>query len=209
MAKVTHQIGVKLLPLGELILYSLLIPDTSSFIHETSPLPLLGLLLPYFPPYPWTFGNGQTRIRRQVGRCRRCTSPPRTVYYPRKRSGAGWMRSILWQMGQSPPPSDILIRGRLNGMSDQAAFDRALAVAQLVLGPLHRAYLASLPIPSADFNLQFPVPPPLAAGLITPLPPSLTGDARSVDLDHVSRKGIQAIDALEVLLGTGWTLGAR
>ncbi len=52
MAKVTHQIGVKLLPLGELILYSLLIPDTSSFIHETSPLPLLGLLLPYFPPYP-------------------------------------------------------------------------------------------------------------------------------------------------------------
>lgn len=49
----------------------------------------------------------------------------------------------------------------------------------------------------------------LSAGLTTPLPASLTGDARSVDKEDILDKGVEALDALETLLGTSdWALGA-
>jgi metaxin len=49
----------------------------------------------------------------------------------------------------------------------------------------------------------------LSAGLTTPLPASLTGDARNLDKDDVFDKGAEALDALETLLGTSdWALSA-
>jgi len=49
----------------------------------------------------------------------------------------------------------------------------------------------------------------LSAGLTTPLPASLTGDARNVDHDDILDKGAEALDALETILGTSdWALGA-
>jgi metaxin len=112
-------------------------------------------------------------------------------------------------------------------MPDQAAYDQALAVAQLVLGRLHPAYVrcpdpslktvltisqvASMPKPKqSQLHLLLSTPPALAAGLSTPLPASLTGDERDVDAADLTRKGIEAIDSLQVLLAdrTGWALGA-
>ena len=98
---------------------------------------------------------------------------------------------------------------RLHGMPDQASFDRALAFAQLVLGRLYPAYLAALPDPPADLHLSFPTPPPLAAGLTTPLPESLTGDSRLLNLEDVTRKGREALEALSTILEYDeWALGA-
>jgi metaxin len=49
----------------------------------------------------------------------------------------------------------------------------------------------------------------LLAGLTTPLPASLTGDARSIDKEEVILKGTEALQALETILGSGdWALGA-
>jgi metaxin len=49
----------------------------------------------------------------------------------------------------------------------------------------------------------------LSAGLTTPLPASLTGDARNVDREDILKKGVEALDALESILGSSdWALGA-
>ncbi|WVQ80852.1 hypothetical protein IAT38_002959 [Cryptococcus sp. DSM 104549] len=108
------------------------------------------------------------------------------------------------------------------GLPSQEAYDKGLALAQLILGHLLPAYLASLP-PSASspthsafsanpLHLLFPTPPPLAAGLTTPLPASLTGDARSLDREEVIRKGVEAVRALVGVKGVkgdgDWALGA-
>lgn len=82
-------------------------------------------------------------------------------------------------------------------------------MAQLVLGRLLPAYLISLPARPTGLHLLFPNPPMLLAGLTTPLPASLTGDARNIDRDEVIRNGIEALQALGTILGTGdWALGA-
>ncbi len=94
-------------------------------------------------------------------------------------------------------------------MPDQDAYDRALAVAQLVLGRIYPACLGSLHKPPTDLHLLLPIPPPLTAGLRTPLPPSLTGEGRSIDLDEILVKGLDALEALQVLLEeTDRALGA-
>jgi metaxin len=96
-------------------------------------------------------------------------------------------------------------------MPSQEAYDRALAFAQLVLNHLYPAYLASLPTQSADLHLLFPIPPPLASGFTTPLPAALTGDTREIDTVEVVAKGVDAMDALQVILAENdtWALGAR
>jgi metaxin len=96
-------------------------------------------------------------------------------------------------------------------MPSQEAYDRALSLAQLILTRLYPAYLASIHTPPSDLHLSFPYPPPLAAGLTTPLPAALTGDTRDVDVDEVVAKGVDAVEALEVVVGHGseWALGAR
>lgn len=49
----------------------------------------------------------------------------------------------------------------------------------------------------------------LSAGLTTPLPASMTGDARNVDKEDILDKGSEALDALETLLGNSdWALNA-
>lgn len=102
-----------------------------------------------------------------------------------------------------------LIKSSLQGLPSQEAYDRALAVAQLILGRLLPAYLISLPKRPSGLHLLFPVPPPLAAGLTTPLPASLTGDTRSIDKEEVVHQGVEALDALETILGTSdWALDA-
>ena len=95
------------------------------------------------------------------------------------------------------------------GMPNQLAYDQALPVAQLVLGHLYPAYLAAFPDPPSNLHDLFPIPSPLIVGLITPLPLFLTGKGRAIDLDVVTLRGVQALEALEVLLGgTRWALGA-
>jgi metaxin len=114
---------------------------------------------------------------------------------------------------------------RLQGMPTQEAYDRGIALAQLILGHLLPAYLASLPeTPSpalssisssiststAKLNhLLFPTPPPLAAGLKTPLPAALTGDARTIDRAEVVEKGLDALDAVRLAVREDWALGAK
>lgn len=95
-------------------------------------------------------------------------------------------------------------------MSSQEAYDKGVALAQLILGNLYPAYLASLPERPPKLHLMFPIPPPLIGGLITPLPTAFTGDTRQLDVDEVVSKGVEAIEALEVILadGAGWALGA-
>jgi metaxin len=103
-------------------------------------------------------------------------------------------------------PADEL---RLQGLPSQEAYDKALAIAQLVLGRLLPAYLISLPRRPSNIHLCLPIPPMLSAGLTTPLPASLTGDARNVDKEDILKKGVEALDALETLLGSSdWALGA-
>jgi metaxin len=49
----------------------------------------------------------------------------------------------------------------------------------------------------------------LSAGLTTPLPASLTGDTRNVNKEEVIRRGTEALEALDTILGSGeWALGA-
>lgn len=98
-------------------------------------------------------------------------------------------------------------------MPSQEAYDRALALSHLILGNIYPAYLASTSTPPQDLHLLFPTPPPLTAGLITPLPAALTGDARDLDVDELLAKGVEAIEAVAVILGDigaeGWAMGAR
>lgn len=98
---------------------------------------------------------------------------------------------------------------RLQGLPSQEAYDKALALAQLVLGRLLPAYLISLPAKPTNLHLRFPIPPALAAGLITPLPASLTGDTRNIDKEEIVHQGMEALDALETVLGSSdWALDA-
>jgi metaxin len=92
-------------------------------------------------------------------------------------------------------------KDKFHGLADQSAYDKALAIAQLVLSRLHPAYLPS--------PLAFPHPPPLLAGLTTPLPASLSGDARDMDQVEILRRGVEAINALDEIIGSGWALDAR
>lgn len=96
-------------------------------------------------------------------------------------------------------------------MPSQAAYDKGVALAQLILGSLYPAYLASLPERPPKLHLMFPVPPPLIGGLITPLPTALTGDQRQLDIDEIVSKGVEAIGALDLLIEAeaGWALGAE
>ncbi|WVR03607.1 hypothetical protein IAU60_000599 [Kwoniella sp. DSM 27419] len=96
------------------------------------------------------------------------------------------------------------------GLPSQEAYDKALALSQLVLGDLYPAYLASRSKRSDTFHLLFSRPPPLLAGLTTPLPASLTGDAREVDTDEILRKGVAAVEAIDAILDEEhWALGAK
>ncbi|ORX34777.1 hypothetical protein BD324DRAFT_133351 [Kockovaella imperatae] len=100
----------------------------------------------------------------------------------------------------------------LQGMPDQTTYDKAVAVATLVLDRVYPAFLASQPKPSSvsSFHLHFPFAPPLASGLVTPLPSSLTGDVRQVDIVSVIANGASALNALdEILSADQWALGAR
>lgn len=100
----------------------------------------------------------------------------------------------------------------LHGMPTQAAYDNALATAQLVLVRLFPAFNVSRPGASSDVALMIPGPPPLSAGLTTPLPASFTGDNRVLDEDDIVQKGVEALEALRVKLrdrsGSPWALGA-
>ncbi|WWC99259.1 hypothetical protein V866_006155 [Kwoniella sp. B9012] len=115
----------------------------------------------------------------------------------------GWLESTYPLKG----------KGReLQGLPSQETYDRALSLSHLVLGNLLPAYLASLPNQPSNYHLMFPIPPPLSAGLTTPLPASLTGDSRDIDTDEVIRKGVDALDALAVILedtNSGWLFDAR
>jgi metaxin len=82
-------------------------------------------------------------------------------------------------------------------MPDQATFDRAVALAHLVTGRI-----------KPKSHLELPVPPVLAAGLTTPLPASLTGDARDVDLEVQQKRAEEAWDAVDAAVSGGWALGA-
>ncbi|ODN96305.1 hypothetical protein I350_08326 [Cryptococcus amylolentus CBS 6273] len=99
-------------------------------------------------------------------------------------------------------------------LPSQSAYDSALALSTLITNQLLPAYLASLPSRPSNWYLYFPTPPPLWAGLVTPLPASLTGDEREVDGEEVIRKGVEVIDALEGIVGgksgeEKWMLGAK
>lgn len=108
-------------------------------------------------------------------------------------------------------PTNGADASRLQGLPDQTSYDKALAVAQLVLVYLFPAYLASLAVPPADLHLHLSTPPPLAAGLTTPLPAAFTGDARDIDTDEMLSRGLDALQALDEILGApaGWALGAE
>ncbi|BEJ12497.1 hypothetical protein CspHIS471_0209570 [Cutaneotrichosporon sp. HIS471] len=100
----------------------------------------------------------------------------------------------------------------LQGMPTQAAYDSALATAQLVLVRLLPAYNVSLSGPSNDVALMIPGPPPLSAGLTTPLPASFTGDERVIDEDELVDIGMEALEALRVKLANrtdSWAHGAQ
>jgi len=90
-------------------------------------------------------------------------------------------------------------------MPDQATFDKAVALAQLIHGRIRPAYASS----SRAIHLDLPVPSVLAAGLTTPLPASLTGDARDVDEDLLHQRADEAWDAIEAVVEDGWALGTR
>jgi metaxin len=94
----------------------------------------------------------------------------------------------------------------LNGMPDSATYDKAVAVAQLVLGRL-RPFVA-MATDTLSSGSDLPKPPILSAGLTTPLPASLTGDARTVNKEALEQSAYEAWDALEMLVGDGWALGA-
>lgn len=110
---------------------------------------------------------------------------------------------------------------RYNGIPNQQAYDQALAVGQLVLGRLLPAYVSviqssdpdkqldALPTPRAYLPALFAHPPPLAAGLTTIIPASLTGDARTLDHRAIAQRGIDALLALSELTNDGWALGAQ
>jgi metaxin len=90
-------------------------------------------------------------------------------------------------------------------MPDQATFDKAVALAQLITGRIRPAVVSS----SRATHLDLPIPSVLAAGLTTPLPASLTGDTRDVDMDLLQHRADEAWDAVEAVVEDGWGLGTR
>lgn len=102
-----------------------------------------------------------------------------------------------------------MLTGSLQGMPSQVAYDDALAVAQLILVRLQPAYLASTAANGKELALLLPEPPALVGGLTTPLPASLTGDDRVLDLEDLVEQGIEALQALRAKLGSSWALGAE
>nr|XP_018266685.1 uncharacterized protein I303_00660 [Kwoniella dejecticola CBS 10117]OBR88843.1 hypothetical protein I303_00660 [Kwoniella dejecticola CBS 10117] len=114
----------------------------------------------------------------------------------------GWLESTYPLKGKGK---------EIQGLPSQAAYDKALALSHLVLGNLYPAYLASLPKQTSNFPLLFPIPPPLASGLSTPLPYSLIGDARDIDTDEILKKGLEALEAIQVILESGdeWLFGSK
>jgi metaxin len=100
--------------------------------------------------------------------------------------------------------SNINADGRLHGMPDQATYDRAVALAQVVLSRIQPALSPT----SNRSHLSFAHPPPFAAGLLTPLPAALTGDQRDLDQADILEKAQEALSAIEAVLGDGWALGA-
>jgi metaxin len=92
-------------------------------------------------------------------------------------------------------------------MPNQDAYDSALALAQLVFVRLLPAYTASTD--SSNLPLMMSEPPALLAGLATPLPASITGDERAIDVNDVVAGGVDALDALQAKISKTWALGAE
>lgn len=95
-------------------------------------------------------------------------------------------------------------------MPNQAAYDEAVAIAKLVLGRIKPALLLSATrSTSEDVVLLAAEPPSLSAGLSTPLPASLTGDARIFRESEVIDRGVEALSVLASKLDSEqWALGA-
>jgi metaxin len=92
-------------------------------------------------------------------------------------------------------------------MPSQEAYDRGVALAQLVLGDLHTAYLSESS--NKSVYKQIPNPPPLAAGLKTPLPAAFTGDSRNLNKEEIGDRGADALDVLCAQIDGSWALSAR
>lgn len=96
-------------------------------------------------------------------------------------------------------------------MPNQAAYDDAVAIAKLVLGRIKPAWLLSANESSQeDVVLLTAEPPALYAGLSTPLPASLTGDARCLPESTIIDRGVEALSVLASKVGPKrWALGAE
>jgi metaxin len=92
-------------------------------------------------------------------------------------------------------------------MPSQEAYDRGVALAQLVIGDLHTAYLSESC--NSSVYKQIPNPPPLAAGLKTPLPAAFTGDSRTIDKQEIAERGQDALEVVAAHIDGQWALGAR
>lgn len=95
-------------------------------------------------------------------------------------------------------------------MPSQAAFDGAVALAKLVLGRIKPALLLSASVSTSEnVVLLAAEPPSLSAGLATPLPASLTGDARCFQESTLIDRGVEALSALASKVDPKqWALGA-
>lgn len=100
---------------------------------------------------------------------------------------------------------------RYHGLQDQDAYDNAVALAKYILGRIKPAYLvSSTAAPQGDAALLSAEPPALLAGLLTPLPASLTGDARALDELSSIERGVEALSVLaQKVDGSQWALGAK
>lgn len=92
-------------------------------------------------------------------------------------------------------------------MPSQEAYDKGVALAQLVIGDLYTAYLSESSRKSV--YKQIPNPPPLAAGLKTPLPAALTGDSRTVDKEEIAERGEDALEVIAAQIDGQWAMRAR
>jgi metaxin len=91
-------------------------------------------------------------------------------------------------------------------MPSQETYDRGVALAQLVLGDLYTAYLSES---KKSMYKYLPNPPPLAAGLKTPLPAALTGDSRTINAEEMAERGEDALEIIAGQIDSSWALGAR
>lgn len=95
---------------------------------------------------------------------------------------------------------------RIQNMPSQETYDRGVALAQLVLGDLYTAYLSES---KKSMYKHLPNPPPLAAGLKTPLPAALTGDSRTINAEEMAERGEDALEIIAGQIDGSWALGAR